>query len=261
MTLRAWESALHVAMRDHDVDAIRDLLRHGADPRTRASTSYDQILEPLDILCWNPAIDEDRAIQCMDVLLAAGATVSTARGILRGCILQNTRYVPMTVFQAMLDRGADPDYMNAQRDDLWSDPALIMAMYVTGNADDVVYSLLRAGANPNITTHMRYSDVRLPLHGAIAFGRWTIVDMLLRFGADPYAKDPVSGLGAKEWTAYRASKTPDDPEAARYARLFRDLETCRESHRNHWDSLKKELVETVWHPARLHRLGYFTIPT
>ncbi len=129
------------------------------------------------------------------------------------------------------------------------------------NDSELKKALLEGTADPN-TAHPlqpRWLDPTsrttilpdLPLHDAAVFGSFERVHLLLQAGADPYRRDKDSGWTVAEWAQYRQDRD------LRFMDFFRSLDACREEHTRIFPDLKKELMEAVFHPARLFRMGYF----
>jgi ankyrin repeat protein len=157
-----------------DIDAVRQLLRDGADVNAAQS-------DGMTALHW--AADRGE-VEIAEVLLYAGANV--------GAITRIGEYTPLhiasrnghvAVIDVLLEAGAD---LHARTDPGGTTPIHLAA---TGGDPDVVASLLAAGADPNA----REAEWKqTPLIFAAARNRVEAIRALLKSGADPnLASEPI----------------------------------------------------------------------
>jgi ankyrin repeat protein len=125
--------------------------------------------------------------------------------------------------------------------------------------------LLRHGADPNLV-HRNTMLPSLPLHIATAMGCQRLVHLLLRYGADPFAVDErlrrrgcKRGWTALDWAKHAHNMNGRRSYTAALLRFFEDLHQARDRFLSIRADLHKELMETLYHPDRLRRLGYFDI--
>ena len=86
---------------------------------------------------------------------------------------------------------------------------------------------------------------------AVARGDEEMTRVLLDLGAYPYRKD-LYGRDPEFWHTYRASNP--NPKS-----IICDLFACRRAFHALKDDLHRELIQYIFHPARLQRLGYFEL--
>ena len=104
----------------------------------------------------------------------------------------------------------------------------------------------------------------VPLHMAIYESNIEAIYVLLEHGADPYVVDTFSGVTSLGWArhmeAYYKTKTHTyQATSTRIVQFIKHIYECRNFHERHWEALKKEIIEAVFHPERLAKLNYFVI--
>jgi hypothetical protein len=135
----------------------------------------------------------------------------------------------------------------------------------------VIRSLLELGANPNHATHDVHESCgippTLPLHIAIAWQDMDLLCILLEYGARMFIKDSY-GFDALTWATHQELRTrqtldvfkaPSKHQRDQHKDAVDILSfvTERYTFENLKKTLHKELVEYVFHPTRLEKLGYF----
>lgn len=249
------DSPVHQAIILADPVALQKALDAGQGVRTVAIDAWGDLFEPIDLLWSVPHDDSASVIQCIEMLVGAGATTKTRAGAFREIIFHTA---PADVISAFLKHtDCNPNESLA-----WSAVFTPLMSAVSHHTDPIGVSmaLLRAGANPNaISTHAQVAHFItpvLPLHEAITRCRKDIVDLLLSAGADPFMPDPRTEMRAVHW-ARHAVAARDTKHCHEMCALFEALEESRRRFRAVWPELKRELMEAAWHPARLARQGYF----
>lgn len=247
-----FDSAAHRAVIDADPVALDIALRTGvSDPRDVAFDAWSDEFEPLDLLWSMPHDDIAAVVDCIDVLVRAGATSETRAGALRELICHNA---PLEVIDAFLEKtGCDPN-------ESASFSPLASAIAHHTDPYRVAATLLNAGANPNVASHhaqvVHFITPTTALQEAIVRSDPDIVEVLLAAGADPFAPDHRTGMRAIHW-ARHVLAARETPAGSRILALFDALEAGRRHHALFWPDLKRELMEAAWHPARLAKHGYF----
>ena len=238
-----------MAVNMHDAGRVKTLLAAGHHPRQKATLDEDErvVVEPIDMV-WYDVLDSDpdQAVQIIELLARAGARGETERQALRELVHWGA---PLVVIERFLQHfKTSIDLYDA---------------FVTTQEQvyPLVDLLLKAGANPN--QRYKYGSVSAlfinptcPLHDAISRRYVTVVIRLLDAGANPYAKDPISSLAALAWARHAYAAHPSSKSRA-ILRLFENLDACQQHHQAIFPALEKELLEKVWHPSRLEKLGYF----
>jgi hypothetical protein len=129
-----------------------------------------------------------------------------------------------------------------------NDTELKTALFQEKADPNIVYPLQPRWLDPKSKTTILPS---LLLQDAAVFGSFERVHLLLEAGADPYGRDDETGWTVAEWAQYRQDRD------LRFMEFFKSLDTCRELHQRIFPDLQKELMETIFHPDRLFRRGYF----
>ncbi len=251
------DSAVHQAVIEADPVALRFALSTVSGPRDVAYDAWGDAFEPLDLLWAVPHDDVVPVIECLEILVNAGATSHTRAGAFREVIF---RIAPVEVIEAFLEKtDCDPN------ESLSYSTVFAPLMSAVAHHNDpfrVCVALLKAGADPNVvSTHAQVAHFITPtmaLHEAIVRGRRDVVDLLLEAGADPFAADRHTDMRAVHW-ARHAVAARDSSATQEILALFEGLEAGRQQHALAWSDLKKDLMEAAWHPARLAKQGYFAV--
>lgn len=247
---------LHKALRQCDVAAVQNCLT----PSNCRSLCGE--LEPLDTLCKSEYIDQRPAdfLECTRLLIAAGATANTSCAALQMCL---SGVDSETFAEFLRITKADPNHIGSILTGYNSPLAPLLLALILRCADGV-RSLLRAGANPSVGEFGGGNQVSylisaaLPLHEAVVWGQWDVVQDILAYGADPFQKDPIRGLTALDWARHAAhSRDASSTNSAKILEFFQHLDHARRLHRLTSPILHKQLIEYVFHPTRLHKRGYF----
>lgn len=249
------ESAPHEAVIEANPVALSIALNSGCDPRSVAFDAWGDVFEPIDLLWSVPHGDVVPVIECLDILMRAGATANTRAGAFREILFH---FAPPVVVTAFLEKtDCDPNASLA-----YSTVFTPLMSAVAHHTDPygVCEVLLNAGANPNmVSTHAQvphFITPTLPLHEAIVRSRRDVVDLLLRSGADPFVADGRTEMRAVHWARHVVAAN-DTGNSRAILDLCEGLEAARHHHIATWPELKKELMEATWHPARLAKQGYF----
>lgn len=258
---------LHWAVAQGDVGDVERILAGGADARQRALLpSYTDEMreyEPMDVLGgvhWRfrgarALCRPDAMLACMRLLLAAGATVDTERDSLWQMIAAASCYSTPSFYKNFTEIAREMILYGGYDVATCGKDALIHAL--SYHMYDIADTLLHAGAFP---------DVEVFRH-AVMYHPLDVVVSLLDHGANPYWIDPVRGGDALHWIrftirdsagCYYDQKKEDAKNAAKL-KCIEDLWECRRAFDEVKDTLHRELVEHVFHPARLARLGYFSV--
>lgn len=243
---------LHNAVHRHDAARVETLIDEGAD----VSEEYDGKWHPIDLL-WVRGDGEDHvdaAIACLKLLREAGATIGfrTLRQL-------TSEKAPLKLVRAVFDAlDAYREIPNYTKDTEYTDT--LYGAILGKNDIEVIRFLLDRGADPN-HIHDVNPDIAPPadicmvprqcLHVAIALGNEDAVRLLLEYGADPYAICKKNGTTSLHWYVTFGKKMT----------LIGDVWEARKSFDANKDRLHKELIEYVFHPARLRRLGFFSLQT
>jgi hypothetical protein len=243
-------ASLHEALEHCDVVAVQDCLT----PDNARLCCEGEQHEPLDTLCRSSSMYQRPAdfLECTGLLIKAGATADTSGGALHLCI---NRADSETLAKFLKITKADPNHIGCT-----PHPPLLLALIVRSVPG--VRVLLEAGADPSLgESHGKQVafaiSPSIPLHEAVAWGRWDVVQDLLAYGADPFQKDPIRGLAAINWARHAASSSSSSTDSARILAFFEHLEHARNMHLQRAPLLHKELVEYVFQPVRLQKQGYF----
>jgi hypothetical protein len=238
---------LHRAVWTHDVDTVQRLVDAGADV-SKTVVIDGRTYDLLDLVWPGHHTDVALALKCIDILVAAGLALTFDH-------VYKHIGSPPDVLRALLDHGAP---IQSHTGDL----PLLMAAIRTGTSEKVRL-LLEFGADPNESMSFRYMSITptVPIHMAIYESNLDTIYVLCEYGADPYAIDTVSGVTSLGWARHMARHTMAASKyhsmSSHILQFFENVYECRNFHARHWDALKKELMEAVWHPARLQKLAYF----
>lgn len=225
---------------------------------------------PVNAIAWNgwagDRPDEEKAIEIMKLLYNAGARIDTP-----ALYVAVNLGASINVIKAMSEY---PDCDLHGKHYWFETPflyAIAQARYRRKEMHPVIRSLLELGANPNHATQDVHEShgipPTLPLHMAIASHDLGLVHILLEYGAHMFIKD-LHGFDALMWATHQELQTrqtldvlkaPQKHQRDCHADAVSVLSfvTERYTFENLKKTLHKELVEYVFHPARLERIGYF----
>jgi hypothetical protein len=249
------ESAAHHAVIEADPVALAMALNTVSGPRDVAFDAWGDAFEPLDLLWSVPHDDVAPVLECLDILVRAGATSKTRAGAFREIIF---RTAPVDVIAAFLEK-TDCDPNSSLTYSTVFTPLMSAVSHHT-DPYGVSLALLQAGADPNaVSTHAQVAHFITPtlaLHEAIVRCRRDVVDLLLAAGADPFATDRRTDMRAVHWARHVVAARETAASLGIVA-LFEGIEAARRRHDAAWPDLKKDLMEAAWHPSRLAKLGVF----
>lgn len=252
-------TGLHRAVWTHDVDEVQRLVDSGADV-SEIVLIHGRPYDPLDLVWQGHHVDHTPAVACIDILVAGGLVLTFDH-------LYKKIGSPPNMFKALLDHGAP---IRPCPDDLDLDLHILLAALRTSythpaHAIEKTRLLLERGADPNEPMSFNYMAIlpTVPLHMAIYESNLEAIYVLLEHGADPYVVDTFSGVTSLGWArhmaAYYKTKPIYDSTSTRIVQFIEHVYECRNLHERHWEALKKELIEAVFHPVRLQKLEYFVI--
>lgn len=162
---------LHQAVRDDDIQAVRSLLRAGADPKV--ANRYG--VTPLSLAATNG----DAAM--IELLLSAGADANTALPGGQTVLMTAARTGNAEAVKALLDHGANV----AARESSYGETALMWA--ASENHADAARMLIQHGADVNARSNpLEYSKDRFGLEGVLTIlphGHWTALMYAARQGS------------------------------------------------------------------------------
>lgn len=224
--------------------------------RSIAVDAWGHEFEPIDLIWSVSHEDIPSVIRCIEILVDAGATTNTTARAIREVLYHTSPATVIDAFLTMTD--CDPN------ESLTTGTVFTPLMSAVSHHTDpvgVCRALLRAGADPNMVSSQykvaHFITPTLPLHEAIARGSRDAVEVLLESGADPFGADRDTHMRAVHW-ARHAAASPSVPSLRKdLEALFEALEAGRALHALLWPGLKRELMEVMWHPARLAGRGYF----
>ncbi len=226
------------AVQQHDAMRVKTLIDEGAD----VFVEFEGKWQPIDLL-WmegDGEDDVDAAIECLNLLRDAGAMIR-----IRTLRQLTSEKAPLKIFHAVFENNTNEDEYN---DTLYG--AILQK-----NDLEVIRFLLERGADPNAIHNVNPNlpppaDIciipRQCLHIAIATDDEPAVRLLLEY-TDPYAVCKKNGTTSFHWYV----------TFGKNMKLIGDLWEAKKSFDKLKDRLHKELIEHVFHPARLERLGYF----
>ena len=229
---------LHNAVQQHDAMRVKTLIDEGAD----VFVEFEGKWQPIEFL-WMQGDGEDdvnAAIECLNLLRDAGATIR-----IRTLRQLTSEKAPLKIFHAVFENNTNEDEYN---DTLYG--AILQK-----NDLEVIRFLLERGADPNAIHNVNPNlpppaDIciipRQCLHIAIATDDEPAVRLLLEY-TDPYAVCEKNGTTSFHWYV----------TFGKNMKLIGDLWEAKTSFDVIKDRLHKELIEHVFHPGRLERLGYF----
>ncbi|KAF1314465.1 Ankyrin-like protein, partial [Globisporangium splendens] len=176
---------LHCAVASGQINAVRWLLDHGADPNAKSKSSYwSERIPPLFVA---------ESSEIVTMLLEAGANHLE--------IPDPGRMNTLTVLQLAYLRGNIPVAREIEK---WGGDVALTPLHEAAAANDVsaVRKLLRKGADPNCLGEHGYCGLyrRTPLHWAAINGAVDAVEILLEACADPNFQDS-QGRSPLHWAA------------------------------------------------------------
>ena len=208
----------------------------------------------------------EKAIEIMKLLYNAGARIDTS-----ALYVAVNNAAPINVIKAMSEY-PDCDLHGKHKE--FETPfmyAIVSSRFRRKEMHPVIRSLLELGANPNHATQDVHEShgipPTLPLHMAIAWHDMDLLCILLEYGARMFIKD-LHGFDALTWATHQELRTRQTLDVYRAptkhqkdshddAVAILRFVTERYTFENLKKTLHKELVEYVFHPARLERIGYF----
>lgn len=212
--------------------------------------------------------DEEKAIAIMKILYNAGVHIDT-----QALYVAVNNAAPINVIKAMSEY---PDCDLHGKHKQFETPcmyALISSRFRPKEMHPVIRSLLELGANPNLATQDVHDSCSipptLPLHMAIAWQDMDLLYLLLEYGARMFIKDS-RGVDALTWATHQELRTrqtlsvykaptkhqrDQHKDAVAILTFVSDMYVFEKLKK----TLHKELVEHVFHPTRLEKLGYFIV--
>ena len=173
------QTPLHLASYSGNVEIVRLLLDHGADPEANAEGVMAE--KPMHKVSYGKYRSEEDGVRVAQLLLERGADVNTRRNDHQTPLHLASYSGNVEIVHLLLNNGADPE-ANAE-----GEKPLHRVSYGECRSKEggvrVAQLLLKRGADVNI----RCNDHQTPLHFAAYFGNVEIVRLLLDHGADPEA--------------------------------------------------------------------------
>lgn len=166
---RQWGYALYVASQIGHMSAVATILRHGTDPN---ATGEDEGVSSLHAAC------RGGHREAAALLLAAGAEVNTsdARGMTP--LLSAIHAGDLALVQQLLSAGADVNAFTVNN---------VSAVHVAVACQALLMLALLLERGANVNSANAYNR-KTPLHIAAELGNYGICKLLLRYGADTYAR-------------------------------------------------------------------------
>lgn len=183
--LEAIAEQLLAAVRENDVDGVRQALYIGADPR-----QTDPLGTPALVLAAELGHDE-----MIRYLLRKGARHDDFNRVGQTALARAARFGHRSTVAYLLSKGADPELAGEK----YRQSPLIGA--AQGGHADIIRMLLEAGADPD---HQEGISGFTPLMIATAEGHLESVRVLLEAGASPYIKS-FEGAGLYDMLRYSNS--------------------------------------------------------
>jgi ankyrin len=220
---------LHVASYFGNVEIVRLLLDHGADPEANAESDSGE--KPLHQVSYGKYKSHEDGVRVAQLLLDRGVDVNARRNDHQTPLHVASYFGNVEIVHLLLDRGADPE-ANAQGDN--GEKPLHQLSYGKyrshGDGVHVAQLLLDRGANVNA----RRNDHQTPLHVASYFGSLEIVRLLLYHGADSEAI-AEGDMGEKPLHQVSYGKYRSQEDGVHVAQLLldcgADVNTRRNDHR------------------------------
>ena len=219
---------LHVASYYGNIEIVRLLLDHGADPEANAEGNMGE--KPLHKVSYGKYRSPEDGVRIAQLLLEHNADVNTRRNNRQTPLHIASYFGIVEMVRLLLDRGADPE---ADADgDMGSKPLHFVSHGKYRSKEDGVHVaqlLLERGADVNTRRH----DHRTPLHVASYSGNVEIVYLLLDHGADPEA-NAEGDIGEKPLHKVSHGKYRSQEDGVCVARLLlghgADVNTRRNDH-------------------------------
>lgn len=240
---------LHNAVQHHDAMRVKTLIDEGADVSEEFEGKWQPVeflwMQQGDGLIWlqqgdGGEDDVNAAIECLNLLRDAGAKIR-----IRTLRQLTSEKAPLRLFIAVFE--------NNTNEDEYTDT--LYGAILQKNDLEVIRFLLERGAHPNAIHNVNPNlpppaDIciipRQCLHIAIATDNEPAVRLLLEY-TDPYAVCEKNGTTSFHWYVTFGKKMT----------IIGDLWEAKKSFDAIKDRLHKELIEHVFHPARLEKIGYF----
>ena len=223
---------LHVASYFGNVEIVRLLLDHGADPETNAEG--DMGSKPLHKVSYGKYRSQEDGVRVAQLLPERGADVNTRRNDDWTPLHVASYFGNVEIVRLLLDHGADPE-ANAE-DHMGDKPLHQVSCGSYRSPEDgvcVAQLLLERGADVNT----RRNDHQTPLHLASYLGIVEIVRLLLDHGADPEA-NAEGNVGSKPLHMVSYGKYRSQEDGVRVAQLLLERGADVNTRRNdHWTSL------------------------
>ena len=205
---------LHVASYFGDVEIVRLLLDHGADPEANAEGDMGE--KPLHKVSYGKYRSQEDGVRVAQLLLEHGGDVNTRRKDGWTPLHLASYFGDAEIVRLLLDHGADPE-ANAEGD-MGEKPLHKVSYGKYRSQEDgvrVAQLLLEHGADVNT----RRDDRWTPLHLASLFGKFEIVQVLIDHGAEVDAVDDFNKTPLHEVSQ---GKSESEEDGVRVARLLLD---------------------------------------
>jgi ankyrin len=204
---------LHLASYFGNIEIVRLLLNHGADPEAAEGNMGDKPLHR--VACGEYKSQED-GVRVAQLLLERGADVNTQRRDHQTPLHLASYYGNIEIVCLLLDHGAD---LEAADGNVGGKPLHHVPCGEYKSQEDgvrVAQLLLERGADVNT----RCDDHQTPLHLASYFGNIEIVRLLLNHGADPEAAE--GDMGEKPLHRVARGEYKSQEDGVRVAQLLLD---------------------------------------
>jgi ankyrin repeat protein len=209
------QTPLHRASYFGNVEIVRLLLDHGADPEAIAEGDMGQ--KPLHLVSYGRCGSQEDVVRVAQLLLGRGANVNTRRKDDQTPLHRASYLGNVEIVRLLLDHGAD---LEAATDNMGEKPLHKVSYGKYRSPEDgvrVAQLLLDHGAD--VST--RRKDHWTPLHTASYYGNIEILHLLLDHGADPEAI-AEGDMGEKPLHKVSYSKYRSQEDGVRVAQLLLD---------------------------------------